>query len=184
MNLSTENVTISGVYLQDILNFYKDKKEEYKELFDISKGYDFSNPNLKVPISVYNEACAWIERELGRFNLIRVGRQIGETVYLFMLKSNLVNAGTKPEEILDALIKIANTTVSDPHNRGWEIVESKPTQLLVKRTQTFNGKLQFGLLDGLIRKSGVLSVNVDYAESIENGAEFDVYRITWVNPSK
>jgi len=184
MNLSTENVTVNGVYLQDVLNIYKDKKEEYNALFQISDGYELSNPNSKVPISVYNEACDWIEKELGKYNLIKVGRQIGETIYLYMVKANLISNGAKPEEIIKALIVIASKTIDDPLRRGWEIVESKPNQILLKRTQTFNGKLQFGILDGLVRKSGVVSVNVDYAESIENGNDFDIYKITWLNMAK
>ncbi len=184
MNLSTENVTVNGIYLQDVLNIYINKKEDYKALFKISDGYDLSKPNSKVPISVYNEACNWIEKELGKYSLIKVGRQIGETIYLYMEKSNLISNEAKPEEIIKALIVIASKTVFDPLKLGWEIIESKHNHILLKRTQTFNGRLQFGILDGLVRKSGVVSVNVDYAESIENGNDFDIYRITWLNPTK
>jgi len=37
---------------------------------------DLSQPFSKVSVQLYNEMCAWIEKELGKFNIIVVGRKI------------------------------------------------------------------------------------------------------------
>ncbi|MEO1099084.1 MAG: hypothetical protein AAFX57_15240 [Bacteroidota bacterium] len=50
----------------------------------------------------------------------------------------------------------------------------------MRRTQTFNGALQSGLLDELIRKTKVFSPKVEYLQSIANGDEYDDYKITWI----
>ena len=179
MDNSTENVTLFAVFINDILKNYEDKKDDYLELFDLVKGYDLSDPYNKVPISLYNELCQWIEDNLGKFNLIRVGRTIGETVHTSLVMNNFISDSASPVEIMQALAKVAKEMVQDPKNRGWNILSSENNKIVMQRTQTFNSKLQLGLIDGLVRKSGVYSVNVDYVKSVEKGDEFDEYMITW-----
>lgn len=180
MDNSTENVTLFAVFINDILENYEDDKDDYQELFEMTKEYDISEAFNKVPIQLYNDMCQWIEDNLGKFNLIKVGRTIGETVYQAFLDNNLINEDTNPQEIVQALKKVADEMIQDPKNRGWEILELEEKSILMKRTQTFNSKLQLGLLDGLVRKTGVFGVKVDYVKSIENGDEFDEYLITWI----
>jgi hypothetical protein len=141
---------------------------------------DLSEPFNKVPIQVYNDMCAWIEMELGKFNLVRVGRKIGETVYQGMIDNGLIKSGATPLQVMESLVIVANEVIQDPEKRGWEIVKHAKNNIIMRRTQTFNRNLQFGLLDGMIRKSGVGGVNVDYVNSIESGAPYDEYLITWV----
>jgi len=50
----------------------------------------------------------------------------------------------------------------------------------MRKTQTFNTTLQIGLLDGLIRKSGVFGVQVILQKEVKLGAEFDEYMISWM----
>lgn len=64
MDKTTENVTLYAGVIEDVLKNYKDKQVEYKELFDIANGYDFSKPNNKIPIDVYLKMCNWIEQKL------------------------------------------------------------------------------------------------------------------------
>jgi hypothetical protein len=85
MDNSTENVTLSAGIINDVLKNYQDKKIEYKELFDIANGYDYSNTSAKIPITVYLKMCDWIENKLGKFNLMRIGRNIGESTYEMMI---------------------------------------------------------------------------------------------------
>jgi len=179
MDNSTENVTLFAVFVNDILKNYEKKKSDYLELFDIVKGCDLSNPYNKIPISIYNELCQWVEDNLGKFNLIRVGRSIGETVHASLVTNKIISDNTTPIEIMQALEKVANEMVQDPKGRGWNILSHEDGKIIMQRTQTFNSKLQLGLLDGLIRKSSVFSVNVDYVRSVEKGDEFDEYMITW-----
>lgn len=179
MDNSTENVTLFAVFINDILKNYETKKEDYAELFELVKGYDLSDPFNKVPMSLYNELCQWIEENLGKFNLIRVGRNIGETVHTTLVTNKIIHENASPLEIMEALSKVAKEMVQDPKNRGWNILSHNSDKIIMQRTQTFNSKLQLGLLDGLVRKSGVFSVNVDYVKSIEKGDEFDEYMISW-----
>lgn len=166
MNHSTEGVTLYALFINDILNLYQDKKEEFAPLFKIAEGYDLSDPFGKVPMQVYNDMCNWLEQELGQFNLIRVGRQIGESVYNGM----------------KALVYAASTMVQDPQGRGWEIVSYDKSSIVMRRTQTFNSKLQLGLLSGLAYKcKNVFGVTVDYQEKEADGAEYDTYIIRWTN---
>jgi hypothetical protein len=180
MNLSTENVTLYAVFVCDILKHYEDKKEEYHPLFDMADRADLSQPFNKVPIQLYNDMCSWIEKELGKFNLIVVGRKIGETVYQGLTDNGLIKTSATPLQVMEGLIKVANEMIQDPEKRGWEVVKYEKNSITMRRTQTFNRNLQLGLLDGLIRKSGVGGVKVDYSKSIESGAEYDEYLITWV----
>jgi hypothetical protein len=180
MNLSTKNVTLYAVFVCDILKHYEDKKEQYRPLFDMAGNADLSEPFNKVPIQLYNDMCAWIENELGKFNLIVVGRKIGETAYQGMIDNGLIKKSATPFEIMEGLVKVANEMIQDPEKRGWEVVKCEKSSVTMRKTQTFNRNLQLGLLDGLIRKSGVGGVKVDYSKSIEAGATYDEYLITWI----
>jgi hypothetical protein len=180
MDNSTENVTLLAAFVSDVLKNYQDKKNEYMELFSYADGYDLSNPMNHVPIAVYNDMCYWLESKLGKFNLIKVGRTIGETVYITMLTNKMFADRPSPHEIIRALVVVASNAIHDPKKRGWVILEEADKSILMRKTQTFNTKLQLGLLDGLIRKSGAAGVNVDLVKDVENGAEFDEFLITWV----
>jgi hypothetical protein len=180
MDKSTENVTLFAGVIDDVLKNYQDKKQEYKELFDLANGYDFTKPTNKIPIQVYIQMCDWIEKKLGKFNLIRIGRNIGASTYDTMLKNNMIVGKCSPLDVMKALIITAQMGVQDPKKRGWEIVSSTEKSIIMRKTQNFNSVLQIGLLDGLIRKSGVLGVVVAFSQELSRGAEFDEYLITWL----
>ncbi len=180
MDKSTDNVTIYAGVIDDVLKNYQDKKLEYKELFDLASGYDFSKPTNKIPIQVYIQMCDWIEKKLGKFNLIRIGRAIGESTYEMMIKNNMIVGKCPPIDVMKALIITAQKGVHDPKKRGWEIVSSNEKSIVMRKTQNFNSVLQIGLLDGLIRKSGVVGVVVNLTKEVNLGAEFDEYQITWL----
>jgi len=180
MDKSTENVTIYADVVDDVLKNYLDKRNEYKELFDMANGYDISKPTNKIPIQVYLNMCDWIEKKLGKFNLIRIGRNIGESTYETMLSKKMIVGKCPPLEVMKALIITAHLGVQDPKKRGWEIVSSTEKSIIMRKTQNFNTVLQLGLLDGLIRKSGVVGVNVSLDKEISKGAEYDEYLITWL----
>ncbi|MCX2745694.1 hypothetical protein OO013_17560 [Mangrovivirga sp. M17] len=175
MNNSTEGVTLDAVFINDVLSNYD--KSKYPELYQIVDGVELKG---NVPMDLYNDLCMWIEQNLGKFNLIKVGRTIGETVYTQFLKNDLINADSKPIDIIKALKLVASQMIQDPQGRGWEIVSDEPKKIVVRRTQTFNGKLQLGLLDGLVRKSKATGVRVDFTKEVELGDEFDEYQISWL----
>ena len=180
MDKSTENVTLFAGVIDDVLKNYVDKQQEYKELFDIAKDYDISKPTNKIPIDVYIKMCDWIEQKLGKFNLIRIGRNIGESTYEMMLTNKMIIGKCAPLEVMKALILTAHKGVQDPKKRGWEIVSHSEKSIVMRKTQNFNSVLQIGLLDGLVRKSNVHGVKVEFKQELSKGGEFDDYLITWL----
>lgn len=180
MDTSTENVTINAGVITDMLKNYREKKDEYRELFKLASGYESVKPTEKVPIQVYLEMCNWIEHKLGKFNLIRIGRLIGESTYETMIANKMTSEKCTPVEVMKALIITSQTGVQDPKKRGWEILSSTEKSIIMRKTQNFNPTLQLGLLDGLIRKSGVFGVQVIFHKEIAKGAEYDEYLISWM----
>jgi hypothetical protein len=179
MDNSTENVTLISAFVNDILNIYKGKRRFEEKLQKMTEGYDLSDPMAPVPMKLYNDICNWIEDEIGVINTKKVGKQIGETAYANKVQMNLVKEGCSPAEMMEALKKVASIVIQDPKNRGWEIVENQDKKIVMRRTQTFNSTLQFGLLHGLMKKTNALGVNITYDKSVANGDSYDDYLITW-----
>ncbi|MDW7692542.1 hypothetical protein R9C00_12600 [Flammeovirgaceae bacterium SG7u.111] len=178
MNTSVKDVTLNAVFVSDILSYYD--KESYQDLHAMAEGTDLSDPNGKVSMELYNNLCAWIEENLGKFNLIIVGRKIGETVYETFRKFNMLQENATPIDAMNALKMVASSMIQDPEGRGWEIISFDKKEIVMRRTQTFNSKLQLGLLDGLVRKTNVSGVKVDYLHETALGAEYDDYIISWL----
>jgi hypothetical protein len=181
MDQSTDNVKIAVAFISDILAIFKEKSQkDYEVLKKMTEGIDFTNPMNMVPMEIYNNMCNWIEKQIGQSNTRLVGRQIGRTAFEAMKNFKMVTDDSTPLEVMKALANVASTMIQDPKKRGWEILESGSKFIVMRRTQTFNSTLQFGLLDEIIRKTKVLSPKVDYVKSIAAGDEFDDYKISWL----
>lgn len=179
MDYSTENVTLCAVFVSDVLNIYEDKRAEYPDLFKFAQDYDLSQPFNMVPMDVYNNICNWVESNLGKASTKRLGREIGKTVFTTLQQNKLISAKPHPHEIMQALANVASQMIKDPKGRGWVIVEKTDKSILMRRTQTFNSTMQFGLLESLIFKSGVFSPLVELVRSIDKGDAYDEYLISW-----
>ena len=180
MNNSTENVTLIAAFVLDIIAQYDGKPEFQNHLKKMTADYDLSDPMKHVPIQLYNDMCGWIEQQIGETNAKRLGRKIGNTAYQSMLQMSLVQDGATPLELMEGLKKVAELVIADPEKRGWEILNSYDKEIIMRRTQTFNSILQFGLLDEIIRKTSVYSPKVEFVKSVAQGDEYDEYRITWI----
>lgn len=181
MDNSTDQVTLAAAFVSDILNIYKEKSPQDYEVFaKMTEGLNLSSPMNMVPIKVYNDMCDWIEQQVGQANTRLVGRQVGRTAFEAMKSFKMITEKPTPLEAMKALVTVASTMIKDPKKRGWEIVESGAKHIAMKKTQTFNSTLQFGLLDEIIRKTGVLSPKVEYLKNVKDGDEFDVYKISWL----
>lgn len=181
MNVTTKKVTLYAVFVNDVLNLYRDKKDAFAQpLFQMAKDYDLSDPFNKVPMDLYNEMCNWLEQELGPANLRKVGVRIGETVFEALSKSGSLPANPQPIDLLNGLVYAAANMIQDPKGRGWEVLENRNRHIVMRRTQTFNSVLQLGLLRGLVQKTGVRLVEVKYLRSVAEGADYDDYLITWM----
>ncbi|MEO1050976.1 MAG: hypothetical protein AAFX87_10120 [Bacteroidota bacterium] len=180
MDNSTDNVTLIAAFIQDIIHQYDGKPEFQGRLKKMAQGFDQAEPTQHVPIKVYNDMCDWIETQIGEINAKILGRKIGNTAYQSMLELNMVSPDSTPFEIMEALKNVAHSVINDPKQRGWEIIDKGNKHITMRRTQTFNSTLQFGLLDELIRKSKVIAPSVSYQSSVLAGDEFDEYKITWL----
>jgi hypothetical protein len=179
MDNSTENVTLYAAFVNDILNVYKDKDDYHQVLSKMVEGYDLKEPFNKVPIKLYNQMCDWVETNIGKANTKKVGRQIGKTAFDGMVAYKLINEKPTPTQVMEGLVTVAAQMIQDPKKRGWQIVQSSEKSILMRRTQTFNSSLQFGLLETLIYKSGVFSPTVEYFKSVAAGDHYDEYLISW-----
>lgn len=178
-NPSTEGVTLFAVFISDVLSFYEGREDEFEGLFEIVQGVDLSDPYGKVPIAVYNDLCEWIETKLGNHSITRVGRKIGETVFGTLVENKMVPESATPSQILHALKAVADQMIQDPMGRGWDVLEDEDKQMLLRKTQTFNTKLQFGLIDGLLSKSNAFSPAVVLEKEVAKGDAFDEFRVRW-----
>ncbi len=180
MNNSTKNVTLFALFINDILNYYKDNSLLRPHLEKLVEGHDLSDPFNKVPITVYNDMCDWVEQKVGKFNIIKLGTDIGETVWGALVSNDQIKDTASPSEIIHGLKGAADNMIQDPERRGWDILTDEENAITMRRTQTFNSKLQLGLLKGMVSKSpGVKGVKVDYIKSVENGDEYDEYIISF-----
>lgn len=180
MDNSTDGVSLLAVFINDVLAEIKKMNVNLKDAQDILAGHNISNPYVYVPIKIYNDLCAWVENNLGEQAIIEVGKNIGETVYSALIENGIISADAKPIEIMEGLVIAAASMIKDDKERGWEIVKENNNSIQMRRTQTFNSKLQVGLLRGLISKCKLVkNVNVAYVREVKKGDEYDEYLVQW-----
>lgn len=180
MNNSTDGVTVLGVFFLDVLNIYKEKPEIHSELQKIVANIDLSDPNKMQPMIVYNQMLDWIADNLGKANAKIAGKKISNTIHNSLLDLKMISSESTPAEVMQALATVATKVISDPDNRGWEILKSENESLLMRRTQTFNSSVQFGVLEGLLYKcKNIYSPTVTLVKEVEKGDEYDEYLLTW-----
>lgn len=179
MNNSTAKLTLAAAFIKDVIDLYDGKDSFQNELKKMAEGLDLSNPMKFVPMEIYNNMCDWIESQIGQANTRKLGRKIGATAFSGMLANGLISSDASPKQMMEGLVKVASMMIQDPEKRGWEILDAGPKHIVMRRTQTFNSTLQFGLLDELIRKTKVAAPKLEYIKSVAAGDEFDDYKITW-----
>jgi len=179
MDDSTENVTILAETFIGVFKIFNDSKLIHKRLYQITEGYDLTDPANKIPIAVFNEMCTWIEKNVGKSSLIKMGIQIGESAFAIMHKGSMIDNGT-PLDLMKSLVLIAKKGIIDPKKRGWEIVEFGENEIIMRRTQTFNSSMQLGVLRGIVQKSDMEFVRVTFHKEISQGADYDEYLIKWL----
>lgn len=182
MDNSTEGVTLLAGYVSDVLETVKELGHPVEGLEAIVAGFPLDNPYKQIPMEIYNNACNWVEKELGEENVIEVGKKIGARAYDILIDNHIVTSDANVIEIMEGIEIAASTTIQDPQERGWELLTQTEISIVMRRTQTFNSKLQLGLLEGLTKRCPTVevdSVKVNYLQEVANGAEFDEYEVTW-----
>ena len=177
MDPSTEHVSIFALFFGDILREYPvDKHPDLQAIID---PLDLREPYNRVPIKAYNDLIDAIEQKEGSLHLLRLGRRIGNSVYNGMLRFGFLEPPCSPVKMAYALQKAAQKMVQDPKKRGFDILEEGEQELVLRRTQTFNGRLQFGVIESLMEKTTGYFPSVEYIKSVESGDPFDEYKVSW-----
>lgn len=184
MNESEEGVTLDAGFVKDVLSFYYPYKRQFaKPIFDMTDHIDFSNPDNRVPMKLFNEVCAWVEKNIGSASITQLGSALGERAYDDMKKGGGLEDDVSPLAILTELARLASTLIHDPFNRGWEILGHSADEVVMRRTQTFNCMLQESLLKSMVARSGVKAVRVNHEHCTRRNDEFCDYRIQWLDLS-
>ncbi|MCC6874792.1 MAG: hypothetical protein IT378_10845 [Sandaracinaceae bacterium] len=184
MDESTEGVTLYAGFVFDVVNEYRSMGRACAPLFEMVQHLDPNDPTRQVPMQLYNDVCAWVERSFGRANIRDAGRAIGKRAFDQMVKDGVIKAGITPPEILEQLKRVASIMIQDPKGRGWEILESADRRVVMRRTQTFNCPLQEGLLVSLVERAGATLPRVAHSKCARQGAEFCDYEVTWTGRAR
>ncbi len=179
MDLSTENVTLYAVFITDVLKEFDAQDTKNQGLFEMVEDYELDDPYIPVPIELYNNMCDWVYKYHGKEKLLDVGKNVGQTAYGSLIENHIIQADASPTEIIEGLAIAAGSLIQDEKNRGWEILASTDHSISLRRTQTFNRTLQFGLLKSIIAQSDVKHIAIRYTAEVTAGGEFDEYEITW-----
>ena len=65
MDESTDGVTLLASSVLAVVDPFRDMQRHCAALFELVRDIDPSEPDQRVPIATYNEACDWIEQNLG-----------------------------------------------------------------------------------------------------------------------
>lgn len=180
MDESTEGVTLLSGFIFDVLAEYEPMAQLCAPAFDLAADLDREQPTARVPISIYNDICEWIEHNVGTASIRDAGRAIGGRIYEQMVTSGAIGEDASPIDVLKALKVAADLMIQDPKKRGWEILEAGSRRCRMRRTQTFNCTLQEGLLRSLVERTSVLSVDVEHLRCTRRVDRYCEYTVSWV----
>jgi predicted hydrocarbon binding protein len=179
MDNSTAGVTLLNGFVTDILAEYQHLKRVCGPAFELAKGVDRSRPTDYCSIDIYNDVCTWIEQNVGEMSIRQAGIAIGRRVAANIIEQGKMTSPT-PIAMMEALKWAASVMIKDPKGRGWEILDQNDHSITMRRTQTFNCKMQEGLLVSLVEKTGVEGADVEHAKCTKRGDEFCEYRLSWL----
>lgn len=179
MDNSTAGVTLLSGFIFDVLWEYEDMRDACRPAFEMAAGLADNDPGQWVDMDTYNNICNWIEQNIGVASVEDAGRSIGRRVIEHMLEQGVVDANPSPLQIMQGLKGAADVMIRDPKGRGWELRDIEAESLVMRRTQTFNCKLQTGLLESLLERADVKWSRVQHVRCEREGAEFCDYKLTW-----
>ncbi|MEO0811387.1 MAG: hypothetical protein AAFY60_00895, partial [Myxococcota bacterium] len=180
MDQSTDGVTLHAGFVFDVLAEYRSMGKVCAPVFEKVQHLSEERPDELVPIKLYNDVCEFIEETFGPASIRSAGEQVGKRVHAGMRANGLLAEDASVADTMRALRKAADVVIHDPKKRGWELLEEGPKLLVMRRTQTFNSSLQFGLLRSLAEAAGARGLTVELVRSVKKGDEFDEYRLKWL----
>lgn len=179
MDNSTEGVTLFCGFVFDVVGHYEDMGSSVEPLLEFMKGLDRDNPTAPCPMKVYNDACEWIEQNMGQASIRAAGRHIGVRVFEQLTAWGELEGATQPHQIMQLLKKAADAMIQDPKGRGWIVEIGEGNHIKMIRTQTFNCMLQEGLLQSLLKHTKVMAPRIEHVKCTRRGDEFCEYDCTW-----
>lgn len=179
MDESSDGVTLMTGFVFDVLTEYQHMRRVCGPAFELAKGLDPSRQDEWCNMSIYNDVCTWIEKNVGASSIRQAGIAIGARISENIVKSNKMTNPT-PIAMMEALKWAASVMIRDPKGRGWEILSHEDGSIRMRRTQTFNCKMQEGLLLSLLDRTGVDGTDVNHHKCTARGDEFCEYHLTWL----
>ena len=180
MDESTEGVTLHSAFILKVVEPFRDMERLCAPLFELVRPLDTALPRDPAPIALYNEVCAWIEKNLGAASVRAAGHAIGKNAFERMNREGTINEHTIPSEALGALARAVLVTIQDPKKRGWQIRENTDGHVVIRRTQTFNCVMQEGVLLAIVTATSVTLPRVEHVRCTRRGDEYCEYDVRWM----
>lgn len=182
MDHSTRDVTLLSGFLFDVAGAYRGRPI-FHEIDGMLRNFDPQRPDDWAPMSDYNRLCEWVEQRVGSVSVQRGGEAISARVHAHLLGEGAFGGRPSAGDLLREAERLARVLIRDPKGRGWQLLEERPFEAFVRRTQTFNCTLQEGVLRALLEQGGFASVLVDHVRCVRRGDPFCDYRVSWRSPS-
>jgi hypothetical protein len=180
MDESTDGVTLYASFVLKVVEPFREMERLCTPLFEMVEHLRQADPNSPAPISLYNDACAWIEGNLGAASVRAAGQVIGRNAFTRMRREGAITLDMGPAETIAALTRAVRVTIQDPRKRGWELLENSEGRVLVRRTQTFNCVMQEGVLLALIEGTRAVMPRVEHVRCTRTGDDYCEYEVRWL----
>lgn len=180
MDESTDGVTLHSVFILKVVEPFRGMERLCAPLFEMVAPVEAADPRAPAPIQLYNDVCAWIEQHLGVASLRAAGQSIGKNAFERMRRERELAPEATPEEALTALARAVLSTIHDPKQRGWDVLEAVEGRIRLRRTQTFNCVMQEGVILAMVEATGVTLPRVEHRRCTRKGEEFCEYEVRWL----
>lgn len=180
MDESTDGVTLHAAFIWKVVEPFRDMERLCAPLFEMVEHLRTVEPTSPAPMSLYNDACAWIERNLGAASVRAAGQAIGRNAFTRMRREGAITWDMGPAEAIAALARAVRVTIQDPKKRGWELVDQGEGRVIVRRTQTFNCVMQEGVLLALVEGTRCVMPRVEHVRCTRTGDPFCEYEVRWL----
>lgn len=173
-----DDVTVPVALVLDLVDECRHLGAVANPLVKMTRHLDANRPSDRCSIDLLNDASDWIERELGMTSVRLAGRQVGHRYYAAMRTLGLPEVPTTMQ-LMRTLEDASRKIVSDPQDRGWELLRHDQQSAVMRNTGDTNCVLSEGVLLSLMDHAGVAGVHVRQVTCSRRGAEHCDFEISW-----